>query len=304
MRGKAEHRENPARPERSCRTDRFGSADHPGNNGRTGRGGRLLPRAARLAVTLTAIAAVFLLVYFLPPFRVDTIDVTETRAMTRPEILQASGLTMGQHLFQGIGGSVPQLFGLRYGRAEATLADRFPAIRTVTARLDFPGRIEITIEERIEVSYLRIPDGCILVDKEGFALRILPAPPATIPVIEGITVRQLSIGKALTVDLPEAWNHALSVMGAIIDADKDTRSTVRIMPMVRKIRPVSGRDVYLTLILPKTGEDLTVLTRVTASVGEDITWLRFAILQGALDGRGKGVLDMTGENRVFIPDRT
>jgi hypothetical protein len=260
-------------------------------------------RLAAGLVTLALLALIAGLVFMLPQFRAGSISVTDTRAMTTGQILEASGLSEGQHLFKGIGGGIPQWFGLRYGPAEERLRAQFPSIRTVTARLDFPGAIDIVIDERIEVSYLKIPDGCVLVDKEGYALRILPEPPPDIPVIEGISVVQLSVGKSLTVDLPDSMNHALSVMGAIIDADKDTRSTLRILPMVRKIRPVSGRDVYLTLVLPYAGEELTVLSRVSATTGEDMTWLRFAILQGALDGRGKGVLDMTGKNRVFIPDR-
>lgn len=263
-------------------------------------------RKGRMTAALVTIAFLSLLaalVFMLPQFRAGSVSVTDTRAMTADQILEESGLSEGQHLFSGIGGGIPQWFGLRYGQAEERLRARFPSIRTVTARLDFPGAIDIVIDERVEVSYLKIPDGCVLVDKEGYALRILPEPPSDIPVIEGISVVQLSVGKSLTVDLPDSMNHALSVMGAIIDADKDTRSTLRILPMVRKIRPVSGRDVYLTLVLPNTGEELTVLSRVSTTTGEDMTWLRFAILQGALDGRGKGVLDMTGKNRVFIPDR-
>ncbi len=260
-------------------------------------------RIVATALTLLTVLLLTGLVYFLPAFHAGSITITDTRAMTQQEVLEASGLEQGQHLLAGIGGSVPQLFGLRYGRAEADLMVKFPAIRQVTARLDFPGSIEIEIDERIEVSFMKIPDGCVMVDKEGYALRVLPSAPEDIPVIEGIKVVQMQVGSPLTVDLPDSMNHALAVMGAIIDADKDTRSQIKILPTVRKIRPVSGKDVYLTLILPSTGEELTVLARVSPTTGEDMTWLRFAILQGALDGRGKGVLDMTGQNRVFIPDR-
>lgn len=262
--------------------------------------------ASRLPAFLTAFTAValaVLLIALLPPFRAGEIEISDTRAMTRDEILKTSGLVTGQHLLQGIGGSIPQIFQLRYGEAEAALIRTYPYIRSVTAQLEFPGKIRITIDERIEVSYLSIPEGCVLVDKDGYALRVVSTPPAAIPVIEGIMVRQMRTGSEITVDLPESMNHALSLMGAIIDADKDTRSTTRLLPMVKKIRPVSSRDVYLTLILPKTGEELNVLTRVSTTIGEDMVWLRFAILQGALDGRGKGVLDMSGDTKVFIPDK-
>jgi cell division protein FtsQ len=262
------------------------------------------PRISAILSFVIVFVSAVLLVLFLPAFRASAIEVTPTRAMTGADILKTSGLEVGQNLFAGMGGSIPNLFSLRYGNAEEKILREYPYIRSVMVRMDFPGRIRITIDERIEVSYLSIPDGCVLVDKEGFALRILQTSPASIPVIEGITVRQLSIGKSLTVDLPVAMNHALSLMGAIIDADKDNRSTTRLIPMVRRIRPVSGRDVYLTLILPQSDEELTVLTRVTSSIGEDMVWLRFAIIQGVLNGRGKGVLDMTGEKKTFIPDKT
>lgn len=257
-----------------------------------------------MIVTLAILLAVAALIAILPPFRAEAITVSPTRAMTGDAILKASGLKTGQHLFDGIGGSVRQVFSLRYGAAERRLAETFPYIRSVEARLEFPGRIAISIDERIEVSYLRIPDGCVLVDKEGYVLRVLPAPPNGIPLVEGITVRQMNIGSPLTVDLPGSMNVALSLMGAIIDADKDTRSTVRLMPAARRIRPVSDRDVYLTLNLPHNGEELTILARVSTKLVDDMIWLRFAIIQGALDNRGKGVLDMTGERKVFIPDRT
>lgn len=253
---------------------------------------------------MAILLAAALLVAFLPPFRAEHIDVTPTRAMTSADILNESGLENGQHLFAGIGGSIRQIFTLRYGAAEQRLTEKFPYIRTVEARLEFPGRIAITVDERIEVSYLRIPDGCVLVDKEGYALRVLAAPPADIPVVEGIIVRQMDIGSPLTVDLPSSMNVALSLMGAIIDADKDTRSTAKLMTAARRIRPVSDRDVYLTMVLPGSGDELTVLARVSSRLVEDMIWLRFAIIQGALDNRGKGVLDMTGERKVFIPDRT
>jgi cell division protein FtsQ len=265
---------------------------------------RRSPHFSTMLSFVVLFAAVALLVLFLPAFRAQAIDVTPTRAMSGTDILKTSGLVVGQNLFAGMGGSIPNLFSLRYGHAEEKILRDYPYIRSVIVRMDFPGRIRMTIDERIEVSYLSIPDGCVLVDKEGFALRILQTPPASIPVIEGITVRQLSIGKSLTVDLPVAMNHALSLMGAIIDADKDNRSTTQLIPMVRRIRPVSGRNVYLTLVLPQSNEELTVLTQVTSTIGEDMVWLRFAIIQGALNGRGKGVLDMTGEKKTFIPDKT
>ncbi len=52
--------------------------------------------------------------------------------------------------------------------------------------MDFPRKIIIDIEERVEVAYLLVPDGCAVIDKSGYLIDILPTPPLGIPVINGL----------------------------------------------------------------------------------------------------------------------
>lgn len=222
--------------------------------------------------------------------------------MTTAEIEAAIPIRPGQHLFYGLGPDLRRLFSLRYGAVETGLMARFPYIRTVQARLDFPSAMAIDIEERVEVAYVAIPDGCVMLDKEGYALRILSQSPENIPVIEGVAVTSLTLGQMLTVNAPAAMNSAVSLLGAIIDADKDTRTPQKLLPQVRKIRPLSDGRLFMTLALPATGEELTVAAQNGKDQLDDMLWLRFAMDQGALDNRGKGVLDLTGSRKVFIPD--
>lgn len=254
-------------------------------------------------IILLLILAMGLLVYFLPQFRLLKMDVTPTRAMTRDEITVAVPATIGQHLFVGLGPDIRRLFSLRYGSIEQALQAKFPYIRTVTARLDFPSTLSIEIEERVEVAYVAIPDGCVMLDKESVALRILGDAPSDIPVIEGVAVTSLDLGDRLTVNAPDAMRSAVSLLGAIIDADKDTRTPQLLLPQIRKIRPLSDGRLFLTLALPATGDELTVAAVNDRDQLEDMLWLRFAMDQGALDNRGKGVLDLTGTRKVFIPDK-
>ncbi len=247
-------------------------------------------------------ALIGLLVWLLPVFRLQTVETTKIRGAGEADILAASGLIIGQHLFRGLGGSPESLIRLRYVAVETRLAKAFPAIKHVTAKLVFPGRIRLEIEERVEVAYVAIPDGCVMVDKDGIALRILNKVPDDIPVIEGVSATALLLGQPLGVDVPSAMNSAISLMGAIIEADKDTRPPLQLLPQIRKIRPVSGQTLYLTAVLPKTGEELNVKAETTSDQTEDMLWLRFAIAQGVFDGRGKGVLDLTGSRRTFTPD--
>ncbi len=263
-------------------------------------------KTKRLAGRLTLLTAALLaalLVWLLPAFHAGQFEINGLQTLTPAEILNASGLIEGQHLLRGLGGSFSQLLQLRYDAAETRLRDTFPAIRSVEARLRFPGQISLDIVERVQVAYVAIPDGCAMIDKDGVAITIMPAAPSEIPVIEGVTVTSLALGEALGVDVPAAMNSAISLMGAIIDADKDSRTTTRLLPLISKIRPLSGRRLYMTVILPMTGEELYVEAESSGDMNEDMLWLRFALDQNAFNNLGKGVLDLTGSRRTFTPDQ-
>jgi cell division septal protein FtsQ len=259
-------------------------------------------RLRSLAAALFFLTAVVLLVWSLPVFHLSELEVSQLRTISREEIISLSGLTQGQHLLAGLGGTASHWFSLRYAITERRLLDAVPTIKSVTVRMDFPGKIQIDIDERIEVAYIRIPDGCVMIDKDGVALSILPAPPGEIPVIEGVTVASMTLGKPLTVDVPSALHSAMTLMGAIIDADQDERTDLRLLPQIRKIMPIGGRQLYLTVVLPNTGEELSVEAETGSEQREDMLWLRFALGQGVFDGRGKGVLDLTGSRKTFTPD--
>jgi hypothetical protein len=255
----------------------------------------------RLAALMAFLAAAAL-IWLLPVFHLSEIEISPLTSLNDQEILEASGLQTGRHLLKGLGGSLEQILHLRYPAVEAALNDKFPAIRTVTVRMRFPGRIAIEIDERLQVAYLSIPDGCVMIDKDCVAIRILEEPPAGIPVIQGVTATSLILGKTIEVDVPAALNSAASLMGAIIDADKDTRTEMLLLPAISKIRPIGGRRLYLTVVLPDSGEELNVEAETGADMQEDMLWLRFALSQGVFKDLGKGVLDLTGSRRVFTPD--
>jgi cell division septal protein FtsQ len=243
------------------------------------------------------------LVWLSPAFRLQHLVLPDDlRQISAEELAGACGLEPGRHLLAGLGGSVAQLATLRYGAAEARARAQLPALKSIELRLGWPGRIICQIEERVEVAYVAIPDGVVMIDKEGYALRIWPQPPAGIPVIEGVSATLLLLGAELSVDVPAAMQRAITLMGAIIEADRDPRPETILLPQIRRIRPLGSRQLYLTLVIPDTGEEMTVLTETGAGQTENMLWLRFALDQDALNGRGKGILDLTGSNRVFIPD--
>jgi cell division septal protein FtsQ len=268
------------------------------HTGKRNRGRRFKGFLLFFAILLTAV----FLVVSLPAFHLSEIRVSETRMVSRQKIIETSGLITGQHLLNGLGGSMRKLFEFRYGSAEEAISAQIPYVESARVELVFPGRVDITVDERIEVAYLAIPDGCVMIDKEGYALSIVSEKPDDIPVIEGIKVVSLSLGQPLTVSVTESMQGAVTLMGAIIDADRDQRIDLKLMDHVKIIRPAGGNLSYLTISIPGSGEELNVLSELGSGLADDMIWLRFALDQQVLGGYGKGILDLTGEKRIFRPD--
>lgn len=284
-----------------------GQSVRSGPDDRTGSAVRSvhLHRNQRLVriLTLLFLALLVCLAFLtLPALHVQQIKVSQTRAMSREEIIAASGLQPGQHLVLGLGGNLRQWLTLRYGAAEKRLRATFPYIDKVIVTMDFPGAVRIDVSERVEVAYVAIPDGCVMIDKEGIALRILATMPEHIPVIAGVSVDSLRLGEPLAVSVPAAMHSAITLMDAIIEAEQDNRTDQPLLSQIRSIRPVGGRQLYLTLELPANGQELTILAETASDVYDDMLWLRFALAQHVLNNLGKGILDLSGDHRTFVPD--
>lgn len=264
-----------------------------------GRSGHRL----RWVWTPATILVLVLLVWLLPIFHLSKWEISEElRSLSREAVIADSGLKEGQHLFSGLGGSVELLLRRRYGAAETRLLNLYPTLKSVEIRMHIPYTVTFDLVERVEVAYVSIPDQCVMIDKDGVVLRILDQAPDNLPVIKGIKVTSMQLGAPLKVDVPDALNRAMTLMGAIIEADRDTRTTTRLLSQVRQIRPLSGRQLFLTVVLPDTGEELTVTAETGPDQTDDMLWLRFALDQDAFNGKGKGVLNLTGDNRTFTPD--
>lgn len=250
------------------------------------------------------VAAVGALILFaLPQFYISDIRITGQRIVTTAEILDTAGLQKGRHLLSGVKGSISEMFSLRHTEEERLLMEKLPYIKSVVIRSVFPYVLSVALEERVEVAYISIKDGYVIIDADGIALEVLPKDEAIgIPIVDGITVSDIVLGSKAQVDKPDYLNQTVILLNAIINAQKDSRTDFEILPSIVTIRPVGNDLIFLTLKLPESGDALSVKTKLSSDLQEDMLWLRFALQQGKLEGLGSGVLDLTTEQRVFIPD--
>ena len=70
-------------------------------------------RWTRMLAVMACFAVIALLVWQLPVFRLSGIDATDMRSVSKEDLIKASGLTDGQHLFAGLGGTLTQIIQLR-----------------------------------------------------------------------------------------------------------------------------------------------------------------------------------------------
>ncbi len=254
---------------------------------------------AILAAAFFSLAAI---VAWFPQFRCQEITVEGLRLIEQGDVLRASDLEIGQHFLSGLGPDIPRWFSLRYGKAEEAILELSPYMKSALVQYVFPSRIRIRVEERVEVAYLSIPDGCVVIDAQSVAVEILQTGvPAGIPVIEGVTITSVVLGQPLLVADEAAVHSAVVIMDAIIKSDNED-ARFSLFHSVAGLRAVSADTLYMSVILPASGETLVVRLGSLTNIAEIIEWLRNAIYNGHCNRLGKGVLDLSGTQKVFRPD--
>lgn len=257
----------------------------------------------RTAGFLILFLSVFLiaLVIALPQFHVKDISVTGLRVVSREEVINVVDIEAGDHILKGIMGPPASMFALRHSQREGELIFSNPYIKSAQIKSVFPSGIEITIEERIEIAFISITDGCVIIDSEGVALEIIEKDEVErIPVIKGVTVKKAELDKKVITDLPGYLDRAILLLNDIINADKDTSNDVKLFESVSEIRPVRDNNTFLSVVLPDSGEHLAVRIKNNDDALENLIWLRHAMDQAVLDDLGEGFLDLTTSQKGFI----
>ena len=114
-----------------------------------------------------------------PSFAIDTIVVTGNQRLSRDAVIEASGLKLGQNVFE----LSPEV--VRHRLMQQAW------IEAVDVHRSLPSTYDITLRERRAVALLAVPE-LYLVSEDGVAFKTLaPGDPYDLPVITGIAAAQL-----------------------------------------------------------------------------------------------------------------
>ncbi len=240
----------------------------------------------------------------LPQMYIQTIRVNGCDVLSQEEILRDSKISKGMHLFRNISGGIVELFSFRYGNIEYGLKKKYPYISDIRIQVEFPSTVNIDVVERKRIAYISLPDSYAVIDLNGYVVELCEGEiPSTVPQMNGLPVRSAVLGEKIDLAGNKELNACLTVFGAVLAADdnKDAISEYSLMRSIRSVRSVGSEAVFLLIHLPTTDKELLVRIGSLKDIRDDMTWLRFAVEQGAFDNAGEGFLDMSGEENTFSP---
>ena len=113
-----------------------------------------------LAIVLAALLiAVILCVALLPAFRVKYMKIDGNVVVSDQEILEATKLKYNAHLLAGISGNILDILKLNYGKTEEKIKRENPYIRDIEISVSLPSTVQIKVDERSKISYVKTVDG-------------------------------------------------------------------------------------------------------------------------------------------------
>jgi len=216
--------------------------------------GRARPVLKILLLSLFAVI-VITLVFVAPRFSISEIDVGGYNFYTKNQIIEKSGLRVGQNGFAALRGrNVLKALSFRCDAAETAVMSAYPYIKSVQITYIMPDKIRVDVEERIKSVIVPYFGSGLLIDGEGYVVDIVRSyRQSGLPVAEGMAVSRYEIGKMLPVDDDLKLDRLLSVVNALRQADRDSDETLAWM-----IETIDVGDMRNTVLVTNRGVDVSL----------------------------------------------
>lgn len=258
--------------------------------------------------TILCLAVIALLIgiwsfFCMPFFRIKTINIEGNIVLSDEYILERAGIEYDEHLFANVGGELFDILSLDYGNLEDELEASTPYIKNIEISVSFPSTINIEVTERNKVAYIRMPDGYAAIDEEGIVIELMTLDDSVEghAVITGLDITYARLLEPIGIENSKQYQKAIIILGAILASDiNGEQSDYNMFDNVQELRMLPSGEIFLTIVLPNNSTLLVKMDSVE-TINEDMTWLRFAILEGSIAVLPDGSLDLTGEEYIYRP---
>ena len=93
-----------------------------------------------------------------------------------------------------------------------------PYIKNVQIKRQLPGTVKIILEERTEYACIPYGSQYVLIDEEGMVLRLADEMPV-LPLLDGMTINEMTPGKALDVEQSYLLTNTLQLLSVMAEND-------------------------------------------------------------------------------------
>lgn len=241
--------------------------------------------AALIGITVLTI---FLMLAFHPMFRIAKINVEGNYALTDEEVIEATGLDYNDHIIKVLGINSSEIMAAN------------PYISRISVSIDFPSGIDIKIEERRKIAYVKYADGYFAIDSEGTVLELSSVDSEDAhPLLCGLDIDNVVLGQKVDITGNTRFQKLVIVLGAALEADQNGDDpNYSFFENVQEIRILPSGMIFMTITLPN-GSTLQVKFSEIDSISDDMHWIVFVIEEGKLNDLPDGVLDMTGDQPIY-----
>lgn len=263
---------------------------------------KLKKRLITVTTIISFVVILTLLIKFLPFFHVKEYVVENNINVSRSEIIEASGIKLGDHIFKDVGGGFIPFITFRKAKVEKLLEEKYSYIQSAVVRSSLPGKAVLNITERVPVSYIEDRRGIVLLDKEGIVLEVKKADEVVgIPVIRNIQAINTDVGLAVGEDVMLSLQTPMLVLNYIVKNDSEIDDSFKLFSQVKFIDSVKSDESYLYFDTEYIDSATKVKLGGQQTLDSSIYWLRYALQTGKLKDLGKGTLDLSGSRKYFFP---
>lgn len=253
----------------------------------------------KLIIIVMCLAILLSLFFLLPVFRIQTIEIRNADFIAPEKILQSAEINQNQHFLKGMGGTLSDFFNGRYTNAEQRVMEKLPQVADITINYAFPNKLIFDVDERIAIGWIKIPDGFCTIDGQGVVIEVLDQEPQDLPIIKGITITNLALGKRVEVEQTEYLENAIFTMSALVEADLDNEDE-KLLHQIDVIEPTINNNIYLRLTIGD--QKLLIICNKSRDLKSHFIWLKQVINSNVIADKGSGTIDLRGETRTFKPE--
>ena len=234
------------------------------------------------------VLTIILMLVFHPMFRIEKIQVDGNYALTDDEVIEATGLDYHDHIIR--------VLGVNYGE----ILSSNPYISKISINIDFPSGINIKVEERKKIAYVKYADGYFAIDSEGMVLELSSTDSEEAhPLLCGLDINNVVLGERIDFEGNIRFQKLIIVLGAVLEADQNSEdSEYSFFDSVQEIRILPSGMIFMTITLPNESS-LQVKLADIDTIADDMHWLMFVIEEGKFNDLPDGALDMTGDQPIY-----